>query len=567
MAYVALYRAYRPQKFSEVVGQRHIVTTLQNAIRLNKVAHAYLFSGPRGTGKTTIAKILAKALNCESGPTVEPCGTCFLCEGITKGTIPDVVELDAASNNGADDIRVIRDSVKFMPSVARYKVYIIDEVHMLSNAAFNALLKTLEEPPKHVIFILATTEPYKLPATILSRCQRFDFQAITDNEIFNRLKVVCNSEKINATEEALGLIAQSAEGGMRDALSLLDACISYSTDDIVDINDVLAVSGNVSSELLLEIINSAYLKNGGTILKLLNDILADGKEIPRLVNDLILFLRDTLLYKNNSLTSLKSIYQTPKFIELAGKISSSLIYSYLDILNELQNNIRYTNQKRPYMEVALLKMCDAMNQAPQLIVKEVQAPQAKDVIKPKTTYNPGEVKESITKPEEVIVPKAIENQSEEVQIEQIENILNNPNKTKKEFLIDYFNSLQRKYTSDIALNMLCQGKIVAASSKNVLVVLKDEGLCNRVMRYESFVNIMNKINKEQNIIEDYIAIPQAIWNTIINDFMEKYKNGVTKPKLEYVRIPVKNHIKPKEQGNPELDLAYELFDKDLVKII
>ncbi len=566
MAYVALYRAYRPQKFGEVVGQKHIVTTLQNAIRLNKVAHAYLFSGPRGTGKTTIAKILAKALNCESGPAIEPCGTCFLCEGITKGTIPDVVELDAASNNGADDIRVIRDSVKFMPSVARYKVYIIDEVHMLSNAAFNALLKTLEEPPKHVIFILATTEPYKLPATILSRCQRFDFQAITDNEIFNRLNVVCKAEKINATDEALGLIAQSAEGGMRDALSLLDACISYSTDDVVDINDVLAVSGNVSSELLLEIINSAYLKNGGTILKLLNDILADGKEIPRLVNDLILFLRDTLLYKNNSLNSLKSIYQAPKFIELAGQISSNLIYSYLDVLNELQNNIRYTNQKRPYMEVALLKMCDAINQAPEVIVKEIQ-PTPSNITKPKTTYNPGELKETIEKPKEVIVPKAIENQNEEVQIEQIENILNNPNKTKKEFLIDYFNSLQRKYTSDIALNMLCQGKIVAASSKDVLIVLKDEGLCNRVMRYESFVNIMSKINKEQNIIEDYIAIPQAIWNSIINDFMEKYKSGVTKPKLEPIRIPVKNHLKPKEQASPELDLAYELFDKDLVKII
>lgn len=566
MAYVALYRAYRPQKFGEVVGQKHIVTTLQNAIRLNKVAHAYLFSGPRGTGKTTIAKILAKALNCESGPAIEPCGTCFLCEGITKGTIPDVVELDAASNNGADDIRVIRDSVKFMPSVARYKVYIIDEVHMLSNAAFNALLKTLEEPPKHVIFILATTEPYKLPATILSRCQRFDFQAITDNEIFNRLNVVCKAEKINATDEALGLIAQSAEGGMRDALSLLDACISYSTDDVVDINDVLVVSGNVSSELLLEIINSAYLKNGGTILKLLNDILADGKEIPRLVNDLILFLRDTLLYKNNSLNSLKSIYQAPKFIELAGQISSNLIYSYLDVLNELQNNIRYTNQKRPYMEVALLKMCDAINQAPEVIVKEIQ-PTPSNITKPKTTYNPGELKETIEKPKEVIVPKAIENQNEEVQIEQIENILNNPNKTKKEFLIDYFNSLQRKYTSDIALNMLCQGKIVAASSKDVLIVLKDEGLCNRVMRYESFVNIMSKINKEQNIIEDYIAIPQAIWNSIINDFMEKYKSGVTKPKLEPIRIPVKNHLKPKEQTSPELDLAYELFDKDLVKII
>src|SRR5574344_812381 len=227
MAYVALYRAYRPQKFKDVVGQEHIIKTLQNAISMNKVAHAYLFCGPRGTGKTTLAKIMAKALNCEHGPSVEPCDECEICCGITKGSISDVIEIDAASNNGADDIRALRDGVKYLPAVGRYKVYIIDEVHMLSNAAFNALLKTLEEPPKHVIFILATTEPYKLPNTILSRCQRFDFQSISIADIIKRLKIVAAEENISITEDALYQIAASAEGGMRDALSLFDQSISY----------------------------------------------------------------------------------------------------------------------------------------------------------------------------------------------------------------------------------------------------------------------------------------------------------------------------------------------------
>ena len=252
MAYVALYRAYRPQKFVDVVGQEHIIKTLQNAIELNKVAHAYLFCGPRGTGKTTLAKIMAKAMNCVHGPLKEPCGECEICQGITKGTVSDVIEIDAASNNGADDIRALRDTVKFLPAVGKYKVYIIDEVHMLSNAAFNALLKTLEEPPKHVIFILATTEPYKLPNTILSRCQRFDFQSISIDDILRRLEIVANEENVKISKEALYQIATSAEGGMRDALSLFDQCISFSINEEINLDDVLAVSGNVSYIKIIE---------------------------------------------------------------------------------------------------------------------------------------------------------------------------------------------------------------------------------------------------------------------------------------------------------------------------
>ena len=272
MAYVALYRAYRPQKFSEVVGQENIIKTLQNAIKLNKVAHAYLFCGPRGTGKTTLAKIMAKAMNCEHGPTADPCCECEICQGIQKGTVSDVIEIDAASNNGADDIRSLRETVKFLPAQGKYKIYIIDEVHMLSNAAFNALLKTLEEPPKHIIFILATTEPYKLPNTILSRCQRFDFQAISVNDILRRLKIVANEENVKITDEALHQIAASAEGGMRDALSLFDQCISYSINPEITIDDVLQVSGNISYVKIIELLNACKSDSETNAIMILNSI-------------------------------------------------------------------------------------------------------------------------------------------------------------------------------------------------------------------------------------------------------------------------------------------------------
>ena len=338
MAYQALYRSYRPQDFKSVAGQRHVVTTLQNAIKLNKVAHAYLFSGPRGTGKTSMAKIMAKALNCVHGPTTEPCNECEICKGITKGTISDIVEIDAASNNGVDEIRDLRDKVKYLPSECRYKVYIIDEVHMLSQGAFNALLKTLEEPPSHVIFILATTEPHKIPATILSRCQRFDFQSLDKADIVERLQYVLNAENIKATPEAVDLIAESSEGGMRDALSLLDQSISYSTDDVISEDDVLAVSGNISSQIILHMLKEALESNSAEVLKSLGEIISDGKEIPRIINDVIIFLRDALLAKIGSSNSLKSAYKTEEYQVFLAKISNEIIYKWLDILNDTLNN-------------------------------------------------------------------------------------------------------------------------------------------------------------------------------------------------------------------------------------
>ncbi|MBO5542216.1 MAG: DNA polymerase III subunit gamma/tau, partial [Acholeplasmatales bacterium] len=358
MAYVALYRAYRPQKFSEVVGQEHIIKTLQNAIKLNKVAHAYLFCGPRGTGKTTLAKIMAKAMNCEHGPTIEPCCECDVCQGIAKGIISDVVEIDAASNNGVEDVRAIRDTVKFLPSVGKYKVYIIDEVHMLSQAAFNALLKTLEEPPAHVIFILATTEPYRLPKTILSRCQRFDFSSISLENTLKRLRIVAQDENIKISEEALHQIAISAEGGMRDALSIFDQCISYSVNEEISLDDVLAISGNISYIKMIELLNNCANNESANCITLLDNIIKEGKEVPRIVNDLILFLRDVLMFKNNAVLDEKLMYKNADFIKLADNINKGMIYNWLDILNQALNDMRFSTQKRAYLELAILKMSD-----------------------------------------------------------------------------------------------------------------------------------------------------------------------------------------------------------------
>ncbi|MER2256774.1 MAG: DNA polymerase III subunit gamma/tau, partial [Priestia megaterium] len=286
MAYQALYRVYRPQSFNDVVGQQHIIKTLQNALVQEKFSHAYLFSGPRGTGKTTAAKILAKAVNCEKAPIAEPCNECATCRGITDGSISDVIEIDAASNNGVDEIRDIRDKVKYAPSAVRYKVYIIDEVHMLSIGAFNALLKTLEEPPAHVIFILATTEPHKIPLTIISRCQRFDFKRISPEDIVYRMKEVLGSEELEVSEDALYEIAKASEGGMRDALSLLDQSISYSTDK-VSLEDVLSITGAVSQSFIVKIVQAIFNKNIVEALDSVESLIKNGKDPARFVEDLI----------------------------------------------------------------------------------------------------------------------------------------------------------------------------------------------------------------------------------------------------------------------------------------
>ncbi|ULT57102.1 DNA polymerase III subunit gamma/tau [Neobacillus drentensis] len=358
MAYQALYRVWRPQAFIDVVGQEHVTKTLQNALLQQKTSHAYLFSGPRGTGKTSAAKILAKAINCEHAPVSEPCNECAACRGITNGTIPDVLEFDAASNSRVEEMRDVLDKVKFAPTAVNYKVYIIDEVHMLSISAFNALLKTLEEPPKHVIFILATTEPHKIPLTIISRCQRFDFRRITAGSIVNRMKLIVEETGVNCDETALQMIARAADGGMRDALSLLDQAISYSQDRVT-LEDALTVTGSVSQGFLNKLAHAFQEGEVSSGLEALDELLFHGKDPARFIEDLILFYRDMLLYKTapNLEESLERVMLDEDFRKLAETIQVEQIYQLIDLLNKTQQEMRWTNHPRIFLEVAVVKLC------------------------------------------------------------------------------------------------------------------------------------------------------------------------------------------------------------------
>jgi DNA polymerase III subunit gamma/tau len=375
MAYRALYRVFRPQKFEDVVGQEHVTKTLQNALKDQRFSHAYLFCGPRGTGKTSAAKILAKAVNCEHGPNAEPCNQCPACIGITDGSIVDVMEIDAASNRGVDEIRDIRDKVKYAPTQVRFKVYIIDEVHMLTTEAFNALLKTLEEPPEHVLFILATTEPHKLPATIISRCQRFDFRRITAKAMMDRLRYIADVEEVEATDQALALIANVSEGGMRDALSLFDQVISY-TGKKVQIEDVVLITGAVSQQVLIQIAEKILARDMAGLMELTNDLLSKGKSPEQFLDDLLSFFRDLLLYKSAPhLEELQHrVMGETQFIGLSQSFSNQKLYQLIELLNKAHSDMKWSTHPKIVLEMAMIRLAEGEEQAqPQQPVRQSTA--------------------------------------------------------------------------------------------------------------------------------------------------------------------------------------------------
>ena len=361
MAYVSLYRKYRPQTFSdtEMVGQAHIIRTLQHAIAAGRVSHAYLFCGPRGTGKTTTARLLAKALNCDSGPTPTPCDKCPPCEAIREGTALDVLEIDAASNRGIDEIRNLRERVSFAPAADRYKVYIIDEVHMLTNEACNALLKTLEEPPAHVVFVMATTEAHRLPPTILSRCQRFDFHRLPIPDIIGRLQAVCAGEGIEITEPALSLLARAAEGSMRDALSLLEQAYAYAAGAIGP-EEVQAILGGVDSDLLLEFGQVVAAQDGEGAFRLIERAVSEGKDMRALVGELVEHFRHLLLLATvrggESLVALPPA-TLARLQEQARTVSPDRLVGALEVLAEAERELRWATQQRLVLELALVKLC------------------------------------------------------------------------------------------------------------------------------------------------------------------------------------------------------------------
>jgi len=357
MSYTALYRKFRPKKFEEIVGQDAIINTLKNQILLNRVGHAYLFNGVRGTGKTSAAKILARAINCLSPIEGEPCNECEICKGAVIGSLTDIVEMDAASNNSVEDIRNIREEVNFLPTICKYRVYIIDEVHMLSSGAFNALLKTLEEPPEHVKFILATTEPQKLPATILSRCQRFDFKRISNENIKNILEKICKDSDIEITKEALKVISVLSEGAMRDALSILERCIQDGEEKIDEnkIKDLLGIpkfdSINIIAKNIIEYNIEECIKN-------VDNILSDGKDITNFIWEIIKYIKDILVYKTSKISGLYNEDEVSQMKELSEKASKERLVNLICTLSEIENNMKWSSQKTILLQAGIIKLCN-----------------------------------------------------------------------------------------------------------------------------------------------------------------------------------------------------------------
>ncbi|GGG25003.1 DNA polymerase III subunit gamma/tau [Paenibacillus abyssi] len=358
MSHIALYRAWRPQTFQDMVGQQHIIQTLQNAIREQRISHAYLFNGPRGTGKTSAAKIFAKAINCQDGPSTEPCNECEACLGITAGSVMDVVEIDAASNRGIDEIRDIRDKVRYAPSEVRYKVYIIDEVHMLTSEAFNALLKTLEEPPGHVVFILATTEPHKLPATIISRCQRFDFRQVSLEEQTERLRRICEDERIDADEDALVYIARLSDGGMRDAISLLEQVSAFAVNRVT-LEDAVDVTGGMASEQFAQLAEAIQKRDVAAILPLVDGLMLAGKAADKCLENLVYYFRDLLLLKliPDGKAMTERIVDAQRFRSMAQAFDRDRLFRMIDVLHQYQVEMKHAVQPQTLFEVALMKIC------------------------------------------------------------------------------------------------------------------------------------------------------------------------------------------------------------------
>lgn len=462
MSYTTLYRKYRPADFEDVKGQDHIVTTLKNQIRAGRIGHAYLFCGTRGTGKTTVAKILAKAVNCEHPADGSPCGECAVCRSIAAGTSMNVIEIDAASNNGVDDVRQIREEVEYAPTEGKYKVYIIDEVHMLSAAAFNALLKTLEEPPSYVIFILATTEPHRIPVTILSRCQRYDFRWISLDTIAARLGELMDAEGVDAEEKALRYVAKAADGSMRDALSLLDQCLAFFMDRKLTYENVLEVIGSVDLDIFSRLLRALIGGNVTAAISLLEEVVVQGRDLGQFVSDFTWYLRNLLLIRSDEAAG--------EIIDMSGEnlallkeeaqmISPDVLMRYIRLLSELSGQIRYAPQKRVLIEVALIKMCrPQMEQSQDALIDrvaklEAQMEQGVPVQRAAEALPP--VKRAEKKPAEKKLPDAMP--------EDIEKLIRNWNgivESLEHPLKGYL-----KCTSDIGLDLK------AGDTENTLILI------------------------------------------------------------------------------------------------
>lgn len=526
MSYQALYRVWRPKTFADVVGQEPIIRTLKNAIMQDKFSHAYLFSGPRGTGKTSAAKIFAKTINCEHAPVEEACGECSACRGIQDGSIADVIEIDAASNNGVEQIRDIRDKVKYAPSAVKYKVYIIDEVHMLSIGAFNALLKTLEEPPKHVVFILATTEPHKIPLTIISRCQRFDFKRINQQAMVNRMKEILEKEQITVSEDAVESVALAAEGGMRDALSLLDQAISYS-EDVVELEDVLAVTGAVSQDRLTEVIRACVRQDVQTALEQVDLLIQDGKDPGRFVFDLIYYLRDLLMFQSapGMENILERVLVDDGFKQLAEEVDGAWIQDAIVELNRCQQEIKWANSPKVFVEIAILHIADQSAPAASVEAEAVQQ------LNRKISQLEQELKQLKQQPQAAAAPaeqprrpaRTGSKNSYRIPFERIRQVLSEATKDELKLVAEHWASFMDalKRQSAPAHATILNSKPRAASQNALIIGFKYEIHCSLALEHKDTIEslLAERIGHQVTVI----PIPEANWTELREDFLKNQK--------------------------------------------
>lgn len=479
MSYTALYRKFRPDEFGEVKGQEHIVTTLRNQIKSDRIGHAYLFCGTRGTGKTTVAKILAKAVNCENPVDGGPCNECAICKSIAAGTSMNVVEIDAASNNGVDNIREIRDEVQYSPTEGKYRVYIIDEVHMLSIGAFNALLKTLEEPPAYVIFILATTEAHKIPVTILSRCQRYDFKRITVDIITDRLKDLTEREGIEVEERALKYIAKSADGAMRDALSLLDQCISFYIGEKLTYENVLEVLGAVDTKVFSDMLRLILEGDTLKVINKLDEIIIMGRDLSQFITDFTWYLRNLMLIKSSDTAEDMLDMSAERLEALKGEgemIELDTLMRYIRVMSELANQIKYATGKRVLVEVAFIKLTrPAMENDLSSLVNRISDLEKK-------------VKEGVTV--QTVIQKSEENKTSEKSPEK-EKLM--PAVTEDVWQVVENWGRIIKNLSPLVKHSITEGKLTAAGDNCLSIVFTEAVNYGTVARPDTVTDIENAI--------------------------------------------------------------------------
>ena len=556
MSYQALYRVWRPQQFKDVIGQDAITKTLKNALITGQTSHAYLFTGPRGTGKTSVAKILAKALNCLHLEDGEPDNTCEICQAINDGSLTDVIEIDAASNNGVDEIRDIRDKAKYAPTRARVKVYIIDEVHMLSTGAFNALLKTLEEPPAHVVFILATTEPHKIPATIISRTQRFDFRRITPEDIVKRMRFILDDKQITYDDAALKVIAKAAEGGMRDALSILDQVLSFG-DNHVTTEDALDVTGGVTTAVLGKYLAAVLAKDHAQALKMVEDLLAAGKDAGRLIEDLIEYLRDLLVNQQAPalLGELEKSLLDDQFKILSENFKPAQIYHMIDVLNTTQQQLRMTNHPEIYLEVATVRLSETAKPVveaasepavtPQLEQLSAKVKQLSDQLK-RVEANGG----TIAPPPHTRRVK--KQKANHVHRKAIYPILGAATKQDLTNLKDVWPDLLGML-SITKRAMMKVSEPVAASPDGVIVSFDYDILVERAMNDAALMTeLENGLQKLTGKQPKIVLVQSDVWPTIRKEYIQELKAPAAKTETK----------ETKPQTPPVVSKLTELFGKD-----